>query len=76
MRCISPDSFVRTGQLGFSFRRITIWGNSLKWGAITIAALAGLLIGFAATNFAYRNRTPAARRADMVLSIGSLTTCN
>jgi Spy/CpxP family protein refolding chaperone len=28
----------------------------LRWGAITIAAIAGLLIGFAATNFAYRNR--------------------
>lgn len=28
----------------------------MKWGAITIAALAGLLIGFAATNFAYRTR--------------------
>jgi hypothetical protein len=30
--------------------------NSLKWTAITIAVIAGLLIGFALTNFAYRHQ--------------------
>jgi hypothetical protein len=49
----------------------------LKWGAITIAALAGLLIGFALTNFAYQHgmlRAPGAHRfvdrlsADLQLS--------
>jgi len=39
-------------------------GNSLKWTAITIAVIAGLLIGFALTTFAYRHqilRVPAHR---------------
>jgi ElaB/YqjD/DUF883 family membrane-anchored ribosome-binding protein len=31
-------------------------GNSLKWGTISIAAIAGLLIGFAITTSAYRYR--------------------
>ena len=31
-------------------------GNSLKWSGITLAVLAGVLIGFALTTFAYRHR--------------------
>jgi len=31
-------------------------GNSLKWTAITIAVIAGVLIGFALTTFAYRHQ--------------------
>jgi Spy/CpxP family protein refolding chaperone len=30
--------------------------NSLKWTAITIAVIAGVLIGFALSNFAYRHQ--------------------
>lgn len=30
-------------------------GNSLRWTSTAIAVVAGLLIGFAATNFAYRH---------------------
>jgi hypothetical protein len=29
-------------------------GNSLKWGGITLAVIAGLLLGFAITTTAYR----------------------
>jgi Spy/CpxP family protein refolding chaperone len=31
-------------------------GNSLKWSAIALAAVAGVLLGFALTTFAYRHR--------------------
>jgi Spy/CpxP family protein refolding chaperone len=31
-------------------------GNSLKWSGITLAVIAGVLLGFAVTNFAYRHR--------------------
>ena len=31
-------------------------GNSLKWGTVSVAAIAGLLIGFAVTTSAYRYR--------------------
>jgi len=31
-------------------------GNSLKWSGITLAVIAGVLIGFALTTFAYRHR--------------------
>jgi Spy/CpxP family protein refolding chaperone len=31
-------------------------GNSLKWTAITIAVIAGVLLGFALTTFAYRHQ--------------------
>jgi ElaB/YqjD/DUF883 family membrane-anchored ribosome-binding protein len=31
-------------------------GNNLKWTSIATAAIAGLLIGFAVTTFAYRHR--------------------
>ena len=31
-------------------------GNSLKWTAITIAVIAGILLGFALTTFAYRHQ--------------------
>ena len=31
-------------------------GNSLKWTGVTLAVLAGALIGFALTTFAYRHR--------------------
>jgi Spy/CpxP family protein refolding chaperone len=31
-------------------------GNSLKWSGIALAAIAGVLIGFAASTYAYRHR--------------------